>query len=165
MSVEQKNSVTLVTEESFQAVGLKWEGTFDVAFAGEIRDVQKKMHDRLNEIQFVENPDVLLGLSYHATQNASSFTHYSVVKASQVEDVPSGMVMISVPELTYAKCEHAKGQSIKQSYNNIYDWIKAEGYKENRVGDLTHFEKYQMAQNPYDQDPEFTIMIPITKET
>ncbi len=163
MSVEQKNSVTLATEGSFQAVGLKWEGTFEAAFAGEIRDVHNKIHDRLNEIQFVENPDVLLGLSYHATQSGSSFTYYSVVKASQVEDVPSGMIKISVPELTYAKCEHAKGQSIEQSFNNIYDWIKAEGYKENHVGDLTHFEKYPMAQNPYDQNPEFTIMIPITK--
>ncbi|WP_408008774.1 GyrI-like domain-containing protein [Pseudalkalibacillus sp. A8] len=112
MSVEQKNSVTLVTEGAFKAIGLKWEGTFEAAFAGEIRDVQKKMHERLNEIAYVENPDVLLGLSYHATPGGSGFTHYSVVKVLQVEEVPTDMVKISVPELTYAKCEHHKGQSI-----------------------------------------------------
>jgi predicted transcriptional regulator YdeE len=163
MSVEQKNDAMLVSKEAFQAVGLKWEGTFAEAGAGGIRKIQAEIHKRLEEIPHVTNPDLLLGLSYHAIPGGDGFTHYAVVEVEKVEAIPSGMVSISVPTLTYAKCEHQKGQSIEQSYNNIYIWIGKQGFEENPVDHLTHFEEYPMKQDPYDKDPAFKIMIPVKK--
>lgn len=164
MSVEQKNKAVLVSKEAFQAVGLKWEGTFEEAAAGGIRLIHEEMHQRLKEIRHVVNGDTLLGLSYHADSDNTGFIHYAVVEVEKVEDVPEGMTSIFVPSLTYAKCEHRKGQSIEKSYNNIYEWIKAQELVENHVGNLTHFERYPMNQDPYDNDPEFTIMIPVVKK-
>ena len=92
------------------------------------------------------------------------FIHYAVVEVERIEEVPEGMVTISVPALTYAACSHRKGQSIDQSYNNIYAWIKEQGYSEYNPDHLTHFEQYPMSQDPYTDDPEFMIMIPVQSE-
>ncbi|WLD93065.1 GyrI-like domain-containing protein [Alkalihalobacillus sp. AL-G] len=164
MSIEQQNKTVIVSEKGFQAVGLKWEGTFAEAAAGHIRKVHEEMHRRLKEIQHVVDPDTLQGLSYHASPDGTGFTHYAVVKVESVAEVPEGMVSITVPDLMYAQCEHYKGQSIDQSYNNIYAWIANQGYEHNNVDDLTHFEKYPMKQDPYDESPEFSILIPVVKK-
>lgn len=156
--MEQKNECMLVTKESFQAVGLKWSGTFAEAGAGGIRLVQAEMKRRINEIKHVVNPHILLGLSCHMTKDA--FTHYSAVEVEHMEDIPDGMISISPPTLTYAKCEHRRGQSIEASYNNIYAWIEDKGYRLYK-GDITHYEEYSIDRDPHAEDPEFVIMIPI----
>ncbi|MBW8349311.1 effector binding domain-containing protein [Bacillus sp. IITD106] len=163
MTVIQKNDAALISKDSFHAIGLKWEGTFAEAGEGGIRKIQTELKERLNEIPHIVSPDILLGLSYHATPDSDGFTHYAAVEVERVEDIPFGMVSIYVPTLSYATCEHLKGQNIKQSYNNIYSWISSEGLKENNVDHLTHFEKYPMNQDPYSTDPEFTILIPVTR--
>lgn len=156
--MEQKNEAMFMTKESFQAIGLKWEGTFAEAGAGGIRAVQKELHNRLKEIKHIVDPEKLLGLSYHVTEGG--FTHYAVVEVERAEDIPDGMTMVTVPTLTYAKCEHKKGQNIETSYTNMYAWIENQGYMLHK-GDLTHFEEYPMQQDPYNKDPEFVIMIPV----
>jgi predicted transcriptional regulator YdeE len=148
----------IITKPQFQAIGLVWEGTFAEAGAGGIRNIISQMHERLREIQHVVNPDILLGLSYHITPGG--FTHYSVVEVEHTEHIPEGMKALTVPTLTYAKCEHARGQNVDQSYKNIFDWIEHQGYDLYKE-DMTHFEEYPMQQDPYDKDPEFRIMIPI----
>ncbi|MBH5319507.1 AraC family transcriptional regulator [Paenibacillus sp. GSMTC-2017] len=158
--MEQRNESVLVTKESFRAVGLKWSGTFAEAGAGRIRVVQEEMQARFNEIKHVLNPEILLGLSYQ--DDEVGFTHYSVVEVAEIEDVPKGMKSITVPALTYAKCEHTKGQTIDISYNNIYAWIESQDYRP-CDDDVTHVERYPMHQDPYTKDPEFTIMIPVKK--
>ncbi|MBS4200033.1 effector binding domain-containing protein [Bacillus sp. FJAT-49732] len=163
MTINQKNNAVLTSKEAFHAIGLKWEGTFAEAGAGAIREIQTELKERLKEIPHIINPDIMLGLSYHATPGGDGFTHYAAIEVEKVDNIPSGMVSIFVPTLTYATCEHHKDQSIERSYDNIYDWIRSEGLNENNVDHLTHFEKYPMNQDPYSTDPEFTIMIPVTR--
>lgn len=152
------NETVLVTKETFQAVGLPWTGTFAEAQAGGIRVVLTEMQNRLSEIQHVLEPNLLLGLSYHNVPGG--FTHYAVVQVGEVEDIPEGMVSLTVPTHTYARCEHRKEQDITASYNHIYAWIEQQGYKR-LEGDFTHLEEYPMQQDPYTPNPEFIIMIPI----
>lgn len=156
--MEQENRTVIVRRDSFLAIGLKWEGTFAEAGAGGIRVVHKEMQERLHEIKHVIHPETLLGLSYHF--RPGGFTHYAVVQVENVDDIPEGMVSISVPTLTYAKCQHIKGQNIDASYQNMFAWIEQQGYQLDKQ-DVTHFEEYPMAQDPYSNDPEFSIMIPI----
>lgn len=158
--MEQNIEKVIVTKEAFTAVGIKWEGTFAEAGAGGIRTVQEEMNQRLQEIKHVTRPDVLLGLNYHIT--GDSFVHHAVVEVEKVENLPEGMVSISIPTLTYAKCEHKRGENIQQSYTNIFNWIDSLGYTLNKEY-VTHFEEYPMGQDPYSNDPEFAILIPINK--
>jgi len=164
MNIDQRNEAAVTRKPAFQAVGLKWEGTFAEAGAGGIRAVQRTLQERLAEIPHAIHADTLLGLSYHAAPGGDGFIHYAVVEVERIEEVPEGMVTISVPALTYAACSHRKGQSIDQSYNNIYAWIAEQGYSEYKPDHLTHFEQYPMSQDPYTDDPEFMIMIPVQTE-
>src|SRR6185437_8153907 len=120
MSKVQNNEVFVTTKEAFQAVGLKWEGTFAEAGAGQIRLVHADMQKRLGEIPYVLNKETLLGLSYHATPNGDGFTHYAVVEVEKTASIPSGMMNIEIPTLTYATTQHYREQSIEQSYSNVY---------------------------------------------
>lgn len=162
--VNQSNKIERVNKEEFKCVGIKWEGAFKQAAEGEIRKVHAEMQERLKEIKNVLNADVLLGLSYHASPNADGFVHYAMVEVETIEDVPAGMQSLTVPAYSYAKCEHQHGQSIDQSYNNMYQWIDDHGYQVS-YNELTHFEKYPMSQNPYADDPVFSIMIPLLKKS
>jgi len=164
MTVSQKNEANLTEKKAFHAVGLEWEGTFAEAGTGGIRAVHRALQERLKENPHVINPETMLGLSYHAVPGGERFTHYAVVEVEKVEKVPARMVTVSIPTLTYATCKHDKNQRIDQSYHNIYHWIKSQGYKENNVDNLTHFEQYPMSQDPYADDPEFVIMIPIVSQ-
>jgi predicted transcriptional regulator YdeE len=159
--MEQVNETNLVTKPAFLAVGLRWEGTFAEVREGGIRLVHQELRRRLQEIPHVVDPENFYGLSYHAYPGGEGFTHYAVFEVTELGLIPEGMLDIQVPALTYAKCEHRKGQRIDQSYTNIYAWIEQQGYSSSN-GELTHFEVYPLRHDPYDQDPEFTIMIPVT---
>ncbi|WP_433944452.1 GyrI-like domain-containing protein [Paenibacillus sp. SN-8-1] len=154
------HEITIVEKPAFQAVGIKWEGTFAEAGAGGIRKVIQELQDRLHEIQHVSDPSTLLGLSYQVTE--SGFIHYSAMQVSGADDIPEGMVSITVPALSYARLEHRKGQNIDKSYERIFAWIEEQGYKK-APGDLTHCEEYPVDQDPHTEEPEFNILIPILK--
>lgn len=161
MTIDQRNEEALTRKVAFQAIGLRWEGTFAEAGAGGIRAVHRTLQDRLAEIPYAIHTETMLGLSYHAFPGGDGFVHYAVVEVELIDQVPHGMVTVSVPDLTYATCSHHKDQSIDQSYNNIYAWIKKQGYAEYNPDHLTHVEKYPMSQDPYSDNPEFIIMIPV----
>jgi predicted transcriptional regulator YdeE len=158
--MNQLNEASVIAKMGFRAVGLRWEGTFAEAGAGGIRAVQSELRRRLSEISGIVNPAELLGLSYHANPGATGFVHYCAVEVSGEDEIPAGMTVVEVPARSYAQCRHLKGESIDRSYSNIYAWIEAQGFAAHR-GDLTHFEVYPMAQDPYGPDPEFTIRIPV----
>ncbi|WP_243734978.1 GyrI-like domain-containing protein [Paenibacillus turpanensis] len=165
-NLEQMKEAVFVTRDGFQAVGLRWDGTFAGAAAGEIRTLHSELKRRLHEIPGVRQPGELLALSYHVKENSDGFTHYAVVEVTGEAEavIPEGMVSVTVPTMTYAKCEHRKGQSIEQSYRSLYTWIHEQGYKE-CLEDLTHFEICAMEHDSFDSDPEFTIMIPVERES
>ncbi len=158
---KQANEAKLLTKAGFTAIGLKWEGTFVGAAAGEIRNLQRELRRRVHEIVDALEPDRFFGLSYHANPASNGFIHYAVVEVTDVEKIPSGMEIVTLPELTYATCDHEKGQAIDRSYQNIYEWIQSQGYEENPVGHLTHVELYKM--DKIEEEPEFTILIPVKK--
>ncbi len=161
-AASQENPSSITEKASFTAVGLRWEGSFAEAGAGSIR----AMHERfLTQYETIPNrvpSPYFYGLSYHASPDAAGFVHYAVAEVSAITDIPEGMLKLEVPALTYARCDHFKGQSIDRSYQNIGRWIEEQGY---RLADteLTHFELYPLNQDPYSSDPEFTIMMPVEK--
>ncbi|MBO1003334.1 GyrI-like domain-containing protein [Pseudogracilibacillus auburnensis] len=160
---KQENDIHVTTKHAFHALGIKWEGTFVEAANGSIRTIQQDVKRRLHEIPHIVHPETLLGLSYLAVPDGSGFTHYSAVEVESVNQLPDGMMSISLPTLTYITYNHHKGQVIRESYNKVYDWIKRHHYEENNLNQLTPFEQYPMKQDPFDPDPEFMIMIPVKK--
>ena len=121
----------------------------------------KEMNRRMNEVDHVIQSENLIGLSYNAQSGNERFTHYSVVEVLKISNIPEGMVAISIPETTFVRTKHQKGQDIQASYQKIYQWIAEKGYVALTEG-LTHLEIYPAHQDSYSDDLQFTIMIPIT---
>jgi len=156
----REERIEVIARPAFAAVGMRWEGTFAEAGAGGIRAVQRNLASRLAEIEGRTDDGILLGLSYHASPDASSFVHYAAVRVDGRGATPDGMARVDVPALTYAATAHRKGQSIDATYRNLYRWIEQQGLSV-LEGSLTHCEEYPLAQDPDDPDPEFAIWIPV----
>lgn len=166
--MEQANEAAVVTKQDFYAIGLRWEGTFAEAGEGGIRVIHQELQRRCEEISGIVDSSHFYGLSYHAYRGETGFVHYAVFEVSDStrDQVPDGMVIVEVPTMKYAKCEHRAEQDISQSYSDIYTWIEEQGYKTlpEEGKELTHFEIYPSNQGPYSTYPDFTIMIPIMDE-
>lgn len=89
MSAEQKQKFTIVSKESFIAIGFKWEGTFAEAAKGGIRKIQAELKERLDEIEGKVEEDVLLGLSYHATEASNGFFSLCMCRGNRLITNPS----------------------------------------------------------------------------
>lgn len=151
-------AVKVIQKPAFQAVGMKWEGTFEQANAGEIRHVMKRMQKRAGEIKHKRNEETLLGISFDV--GPDGFTYYVAFEVERVEEIPQGMEHVQVPAMTYASCSHDQGEQVEQSYRNIYRWLEEQGYEPNRDG-VEHLEAYPIEQDPLHDKPYFQINIPI----
>lgn len=167
--MEQTNMMaTIVTKQAFSAIGLRWEGTFAEAGAGDIRAIHEKLLQRRVEIRGIVDPGNFYGLSYHAYPGGDGFVHYAVFEVADPgeEQIPEGMVKVQVQAMKYVKYEHRAEENISESYSSIYAWIEQQGLKTQpqEEKELTHFEIYPSDQDPYSSHPKFTIMIPVIED-
>lgn len=150
----------VVFKNQFSGIGLSWEGTFQQAANGEIREIIRTLLSRVEEIEGKVNPQQLLGLSNYKDPTSNRFTHYSVVEVEDGTEPPAGMIKVEIPTLRYVKTFHLKDTDIQSDYTKTFDWIKENGYKLHTEY-LTHLEIYPMSEEAYSTNPPFTIMIPI----
>src|SRR5690606_18077926 len=115
-SALQENPASITEKAAFMAVGLRWEGSFAEAGAGSIRAMHRRFLAQYDTIPNRVPSPYFYGLSYHASPDAAGFVHYAVAEVSELTDIPDGMLKLEVPALTYARCDHRKGQAIDRSY-------------------------------------------------
>ncbi|RNB92412.1 AraC family transcriptional regulator [Brevibacillus fluminis] len=151
----------LENKPSFTVAGIKWEGTFEEAAAGGIRDVMQQVKKQAQVVTGGNEPDIHLGLSYH--REPGRFIHLSAIQIEDGGQLPEGWETVTVEPTTYAVVAHQKGDDIEQSYRTLYAWIEEQGYVRSTDG-LTHLEEYPFGQDPYDNQPAFTILIPVQEK-
>ncbi|QHS21496.1 AraC family transcriptional regulator [Virgibacillus sp. MSP4-1] len=157
----------IVTLPAYRAIGLKWEGTFS-EIVPNLKNTISLMKGRAGELDHKVNPDVQLGLSYHVIENG--FVHYSVFEVSEAQEVPDEMLEIRIPEWTYMKAGHKKGEDIAQTYSALHQWLFDSEYRAYREPGVDYYDPYMPIKHEYypaDQnpdDPHFDIYIPITKK-
>ncbi|RKN77048.1 GyrI-like domain-containing protein [Paenibacillus ginsengarvi] len=149
--------VNLITKQAFQAIGLRWDGTFQGAAKGEIRELIAEFKRRLNEISGIVIRDRILGFSEGHTKEG--FTYFVMVETLQSDEIPDGMTALSIPTYTYAVCEHQKGMNIDKTYEDLAAWYSAEGYE--LVPNARSFETYPFHYNPLVDEPEFCVYNPV----
>ncbi|UYZ23750.1 GyrI-like domain-containing protein [Mesobacillus jeotgali] len=147
----------VVNKEAFKAIGVKWVGTFEQAAKGEIKVFHKNFLNSKKQINNAVNPENILGLSYHITDNG--FTYYLALEVEEGTTTPEGMEFISVPACTFATTEY-KGATVHEAYTALYTWIKQNGYNLSQ-SDLEHLEEYPGSFDPVIDVPELKINIPI----
>lgn len=147
----------VVNKKPFKAVGVKWFGTFEQAAKGEIKIFHKEFLKRKTEINNAVNPENIIGISYHITENG--FTYYLALEVENGTSIPEEMELITVPASRFASIEY-KGKEVHEAYTFLYTWIKENGYTLTQNG-LEHFEEYPGSFDPVNDVPELKIHIPI----
>ncbi|MEH7379122.1 GyrI-like domain-containing protein [Bacillus sp. JJ1533] len=157
----------IVTLPGYRAVGLKWEGTFS-EIVPKLKNVIRQIEERANELDDKLNPHVQLGLSYHVIENG--FVHYAVYEVSNSQEIPDGMIEIKVPQLTYVKTTHHKGEDIQKTYTDLHEWLFDSDYTAFREPGVVYYDSYMPIKHEHypverdPSDPHFDIYIPIVKK-
>ncbi|MFM1652057.1 GyrI-like domain-containing protein [Brevibacillus sp. B_LB10_24] len=148
----------LVKKNAFSAVGVIWQGTFQQAASGEIRNVMEELRSRIKEITQVVNPEAILGISFHNIPNG--FTYHLCMETTEGGTIPEGMQRIDIPALTYVTCKHERGKNVNDTYTDCYRWIEEQGYILHE-SEYKQLEVYPVSYRPLTDEPEFIIMIPV----
>ncbi|MED4081095.1 GyrI-like domain-containing protein [Halalkalibacterium halodurans] len=160
-------SYDILTLAAYRAIGLKWEGTFS-EIVPNLKNVIQQMEDRADELEHKINSNIQLGLSYHTIENG--FVHYAVYEVSEEQEIPDGMMEIKVPEWTYVKTTHNKGEDIQKTYQDLHQWLFDSDYTVIREDGVDYYDPYMPIKHehyPVDRDPNdphFDIYIPIVKK-
>nr|AAQ83582.1 BH2119-like protein [Cytobacillus firmus] len=160
-------SYEILTLAAYRAIGLKWEGAFS-EIVPDLKNVIQQMEGRADELEHRINPNVQLGLSYHTIENG--FAHYAVYEVSEEQEIPDGMIEIRVPEWTYVKTTHNKGEDIQKTYQDLLQWLFDSDYTVFREDGVDYYDPYMPIKHehyPVDRDPNdphFDIYIPIVKK-
>jgi predicted transcriptional regulator YdeE len=145
--------------EAFKAVGVRWQGTFQQAQAGEIKDIMQQFRTRLPELPNTINKESILGVSYDIDDKG--FTYYLCCEVIGENTLLEDMVEVNVPALTYASYQHKPEENVSESYTAVYNWIKESGYQLDDQVNLEHLEIYPSDYHPINDRPRLTINIPV----
>lgn len=150
--------ISIVTKKAFQAVGLPWKGTYAQAGAGELRHVLADLKQRYADIAHNAQPDVILGISDEHHEEGFSYLFGALVQ--EISELPDGMVSRTYPAQTYVSAHVQKGTNSGQAHGDLLNWIEENGYQ-HKQDVFTYLGLYSVHSDPFDSDPELTIMIPI----
>jgi len=160
-------SYKIITLPAYRAIGLKWEGTFS-DIVPNLQNVIQQAKDRASELENKVNPDVQLGLSYHVVEDG--FVHYAVYEVSEEQEIPDGMIEIRVPEWTYVRTTHNKGEDVQKTYTDLHQWLFDSDYTALREAGVGYYDPYMPIKHEYYpvnhdlNDPHFDIYIPIVEK-
>ncbi|MBY0122910.1 GyrI-like domain-containing protein [Bacillus sp. S/N-304-OC-R1] len=147
----------LVSKEEFKAVGMELSGPYSAL--QQIGPLWGAFVSRIEEIHSKVNPEAMesIGLT---KDRPTDFTYYSSVEVSKFNEVPEGMVALTIPAATYAVFTH-KGSTDKVGDTIIHarKTIVESGYSIKK--DAFWFELYDKRYNPNSDQSEFDLYFPI----
>lgn len=147
----------IVELEAFRAIGMRYYGENKY---GEIGQMWAEFNRRSGEIsKLATGPDIAYGICTGGPESA--FEYVASLAVSEIDQVPSGMVVKEVPANTYVVFEARGIEDIGPTYNRILnEWMPASEYQ---PGDGPDFERYP---DTFDDDPEEKLYIyfPIKKK-
>src|SRR4051812_17444974 len=120
-----------VKRDAFEAIGLMWEGTYEAAGKGEIRELLAVLQRRLPEIGGVEDREHIVGISWNEAgesrqSSGDGFRYFVGVRVADGAAVPAGMTRVEVPALEYATHENLTSD-VFGSYRKLFGWIVEHG--------------------------------------
>jgi predicted transcriptional regulator YdeE len=156
----------VITLPAYRAVGLRWEGLYS-EIVPNLKNVIRQMEHRSDELKNKMNPNIQLGLSYHVVENG--FAHYAVFEVTEEQELPDGMIEIRVPEWTYVRTTHNKGQDIQKTYTDLHNWVFNSDFTPLREAGVEYYDDMPIKHEHYPVDREredehFDIYIPIVKK-
>ncbi|HEU5138697.1 MAG TPA: GyrI-like domain-containing protein [Bacillales bacterium] len=117
--------------ERFKVVGIRIIDEMENLNA-RIQQAARELQERMHEIRGVRNPDVLYGISPpNYKGNPGPLDFYVCVEVDPFENLPYGMVNITIDPELYAVCTYEKDSM--NNKGNAYDftttWLQEKGYE------------------------------------
>jgi predicted transcriptional regulator YdeE len=96
----------------------------------EIPKASTALQSQLPSIQHVMDPSKQIGAFVVDAQTKQEDGYWVCVEVEKYEDVPAGMVKLTIPPQKYAVTKHmGRNDEIKNSYEMLHNWIQKNGYK------------------------------------
>jgi len=110
-------------------------------FLIEIPKASINLHNRINEVKQKVDPSIQWG-AFIVDESAPEEDGYWVgVEVEEYEEIPSGMVPLTIPPHRYAVIRHeGPNHLIRESYEELHNWVEKSGYI--RLKEKWHLEKY-----------------------
>lgn len=110
-------------------------------YVNEIPKASMELQKRILEIQEVINPSLQIGAFVVDNSTEEEDGYWICVEVKKYENIPEGMVVLTVPPQKYAAIKHAGSNNmISNSYDSLHKWIEERGLK--RLKDRWHLEIY-----------------------
>ncbi|TCS96721.1 GyrI-like domain-containing protein [Hazenella coriacea] len=153
----------ILTKESFQFMGIGWTGPYTMS--REIPHIWENFISRIKEIPNQVQPGVFVSPCH---DRVTDFTCYIGVEVDSANQVPKGMLTLTVPTQRYAVFVH-KGpiKTTPETYRKAWTWIERMGYiKDHSTLGLEVFDKRYIPSidDPGSPDNMYEIYIPIKKK-
>lgn len=122
-------------------------------FIKEIPKASLLLDNRLHEIKNVINPHQQVGAFVVGDCSDEEDGYWIGVQVTEYEEVPEGMVTITVPPQKYAAQKYeGPNEQIMDAYNRLHKWIEESGHT--RLLDKWHLEIYHSWKNTEKIDVE-----------
>lgn len=120
-------------------------------YVNEIPKASIELQKRMHEIQQVINPSLQIGAFVVENSTEEEDGYWICVEVKEYEDIPNGMVMLTVPPQKYGTLKHTGANNmIRNSYNSLHEWLEEKGLK--RLKDKWHLEIYSSWEDPNNVD-------------
>jgi AraC family transcriptional regulator len=152
----------IIRKDSFQVVGIPWTGPYTMS--REIPKLWEAFLKRVHEIPHQAEPGVFVCPCH---DRVTDFTCYIAVEVTRVEQVPEGMVALTVPTQTYAVFTHRGPiRNVPATYQKAWKWIERKGYRKDHstLGLEVYNHRYiPVTHDPAAPDNMYEIYIPIKR--
>jgi predicted transcriptional regulator YdeE len=99
-------------------------------YAIEIPNAAVNLKERLKEIKQVVSPVRLVGAFIVGDYSDEEDGYWVCVEVNEYEDVPGGMVVLTVPSQKYAVIRHSGSHhEIRNTYEVLHRWIEENGFE------------------------------------
>jgi len=154
---EEEMEPKFINLPDFTIVGVRYFGKNENQEISQLWGEGNKVFGQIKNV----NEDAAYGVCTTVEGAApGEFEYVAGLRVSQVEDIPSGMVVRQVPALKYAVFTHVGSLAkLRETYNYIYQtWLPKSGYKP--AGGID-FEYYNADFKDFSPDSRFYIYVPI----
>lgn len=150
MSVTKIKSITELDE--IKLVGFRVLCPGD-QYIVEIPKASLRLSESISEIKQITNPLHLYGAFVVKNDSADEDGYWVGVEVNEYEEIPAGMVTLTVPSQKYAVIRHkGANDKIMDSYNELHKWIDENNY--HRLKNKWHLEKFYNWNDPENVDVE-----------
>jgi len=136
----KQNHVNIKDQGEMKLVGYRVQCPGD-EFLIEIPKASINLHNRIDEVKQKVDSSIQWGAFIVDASSPEEDGYWVGVEVGEYEEIPSGMVPLTIPPQRYAGIRHeGPNHLIRESYEELHNWVEESGYI--RLKEKWHLEKY-----------------------